>query len=449
MGRNAVYLPVSYSGEDVFALVISRVSSVFFCKNLVYDINGHYLCINVNRCNYGHLKVNKMKKLCYPVLAFFLIMNFGTSCRKQQKEIQAAHIVEISDDDLKNTASRASEIFDSVEFVFLETNEDCLMGRVSKVIVTEDCFILKSAKAVFIFDRQGHFIRKIHHVGRGNGEYIGLDYISLLSDGNLILLDTENKKMLGYNMSDSLLFDIKLPFFPRAVEERGDGMLVFAVAGRDDHIIVWNRQKGEIQRRLLPFNIKYAITIARPLLKYGGDVYFTQEYRPGLFKVEDNGLTWQWYIDAGDRTIQGEDLKPVDFFGATVYAPGPQKARIGGFFESDKVLFFEYQCEEQLGESVYNVFYSKKTGNMIVYNPDKFMDDVSFYSQYYNYMFMTSDNQFVCVFDAGIWTRQVEEYAGKVVELGLEKKYVDILPKISGLSPDDNPVLALFKIKDF
>lgn len=397
-----------------------------------------------------HLKVNKMKKLCYPVLAFFLIMNFGTSCRKQQKKIQAAHIVEISDDDLKNTASRASEIFDSVEFVFLETNEDCLMGRVSKVLVTKDYFILKSAKAVFIFDRQGHFIRKIHHVGRGNGEYIGLNDVSVLSCGTLLLLDTSHKKMLGYTLSDSLLFDIKLPFYPEAVEELRSGLLAFAVSGnKEDRLAIWNIERSKIENSFLPFDIKYAISLSHRMQKYGDIVYYMQEFRPGFYKLDEKGYEWAWYIDAGDRTIQGEDLKPVDFFGATVYAPGPQKARIGGFFESDKVLFFEYQCEEQLGESVYNVFYSKKTGNMIVYNPDKFMDDVSFYSQYYNYMFMTSDNQFVCVFDAGIWTRQVEEYAGKVVELGLEKEYVDILPKISGLSPDDNPVLALFKIKDF
>ena len=395
-----------------------------------------------------HLKVNKMKKLCYPVLAFFLIMNFGTSCRKQQKEIQAAHIVEISDDDLKNTASRASEIFDSVEFVFLETNEDCLMGRVSKVLVTKDYFILKSAKAVFIFDREGTFVRKIYHVGRGHGEYIGLDYISLLSDGNLIFLDTENKKMLGYNMSDSLLFDIKLPFFPRAVEERGDGMLVFAVAGRDDHIIVWNRQKGEIQRRLLPFNIKYAITIARPLLKYGGDVYFTQEYRPGLFKVEDNGLTWQWYIDAGDRTIQEGDLEPVDFFGATVYVPWPKKAVVRDFLESDHILCFTYECEI-ISEDLFYVFYSKKTNNKVVSYSDDYLDDMTLYSDYYRPLAISPENQVVCVFDAGKWLNHLEDIAPKVKELGLEEAYSSLLTQLSNLKPDDNPVLALFKIKVF
>ena len=390
----------------------------------------------------------RMKYRIIAILPFFLIMNFGISCRKQQKEIQAAHIVEISDDDLKNTASRASEIFDSVEFVFLETNDDCLMGRVSKVLVTKDHFILKSAKAVFIFDREGTFVRRIYHVGRGHGEYIGLDYITFLSDGTLLLLDSEHKKMLGYSTSDSLLFDVKLPFFPGAAEELNEDELLFVTSGKDDHLIVWNQQKEAIKHRFMPFDIRYSCTIDRPLLVDNGTVCFTQDYRPGLFKVDKDGIRWQWYIDAGERTIQEGDMQPVNFFGATVYAPKPGKSSVSDFLLSEDILFF--RCQWNIEDPLpYDFFYSRKSGSKLIYKNNSFVDDLSFYSYYHDLISVTPSGEFVCVYDAADWLSQIDGFSSKVKELGLEDAYNALLPKLSGLKPDDNPVLALFRIKDF
>jgi len=389
-----------------------------------------------------------MRKIC-ALLCLALLLVSGVSCRKQPKDIQAAHIVRITDNDFKHTLHRASELYESVDFVFLETNDNCLMGRVSKVLVTEDHFIIKSAKAVFIFDRQGHFVRKIYHVGRGNGEYIGLNDVSLLSDGTVLLLDTSHKKMLGYTLSDSLLFDIKLPFSPEAAEELRSGMIAFAVSGdKEDRIALWDTKQSTIVKRFHPFDIRYAVSIDRRMIKHNNEVYYAQEFRPGLYKLNDDCLTWQWYIDAGNRTIEEKDLQPVDFFGATLYVPGSQKAVVGDFMESDHVLNFSYRCDD-INEIPFDVFYSKSTHEKRISHQEDFIDDMTFFSDYHKLFTITPEGQYVCVYDVGRWIISLEDFRMKAKDLGLEDAYNALLPKLSGLKPDDNPVLALFKIKDF
>lgn len=67
-----------------------------------------------------------------------------------------------------------SNFFNSCKIIPLETNESCLIGQIDQIFVANDeLFILdsRSAKSVFVFTKNGKFIRKIGKLGRGPGEY--------------------------------------------------------------------------------------------------------------------------------------------------------------------------------------------------------------------------------------------------------------------------------------
>ena len=65
------------------------------------------------------------------------------------------------------------DVFDVVGVVPLETTDECLLGYVSKVeVVDGNYYVLDGQrKAVFVFDGQGTFLRRIGIVGHGHGEY--------------------------------------------------------------------------------------------------------------------------------------------------------------------------------------------------------------------------------------------------------------------------------------
>lgn len=103
------------------------------------------------------------------VLIYILLIVLVTSCNK---------IIDISDktlySDLDHYQSIPTErLFSKIEIIPLETNEQSLIQRISKVIEYNSClYILDSRqKAILIFDKTGKFISKIHTVGRAPSEY--------------------------------------------------------------------------------------------------------------------------------------------------------------------------------------------------------------------------------------------------------------------------------------
>ena len=56
-----------------------------------------------------------------------------------------------------------SSFVDSISYILLETNDDCLIGKIRDVILADSIiFVLKQEQdEILLFDRQGHYMRKI------------------------------------------------------------------------------------------------------------------------------------------------------------------------------------------------------------------------------------------------------------------------------------------------
>jgi hypothetical protein len=90
------------------------------------------------------------------------------------------------------------EIFDSYEYVALETTEDNLIGDISAIEVTDSrIYVLdkRMRKACFVFDREGKYIGKIDRMGRGPGEYTYIQDMQV-HDGLVYFLTFPNAVMV-------------------------------------------------------------------------------------------------------------------------------------------------------------------------------------------------------------------------------------------------------------
>jgi hypothetical protein len=113
-----------------------------------------------------------MKKVVY---LFIIILIFA--CEQNNKRIEDSVIVQIN---LENTQNRESIVdfqnrFSINRIIPLETTDVSLLGYVSQIIVSEEgIFILDGIQnAIFRYDMDGNFTKKIHHQGQGPGEYQG------------------------------------------------------------------------------------------------------------------------------------------------------------------------------------------------------------------------------------------------------------------------------------
>lgn len=108
----------------------------------------------------------------------------------------------------KNADSLVKHI-DSCSFIQLETNAQCLIGKIAKTIIHQNrLYILDSrvTNAVYIFDLEGNWISTIARKGNGPSEYIILDdmYIDP-TNATLNLVASANQKIMTFDLEGKRL----------------------------------------------------------------------------------------------------------------------------------------------------------------------------------------------------------------------------------------------------
>lgn len=109
-------------------------------------------------------------------------------------------------------------IMELVGFIKLESKQNCLIGKVEKLIITDNEIIITDksiARAVFVFNLDGTFRTKISQQGRGPQEYLEIsDVFMMNNDSEISILDNLNNRILSFNCFGEFLYSIKnLPWY--------------------------------------------------------------------------------------------------------------------------------------------------------------------------------------------------------------------------------------------
>jgi hypothetical protein len=97
-----------------------------------------------------------------------------------------------------------SEIADSIEYIELKTPEDIVITRIWDVKQIDDCLIIHARLDVYLFHKNGQFIRQIGSRGQGPGEYIVPVNVEIdRKKKEFIISDTQ--KLLFYDLDGNFL----------------------------------------------------------------------------------------------------------------------------------------------------------------------------------------------------------------------------------------------------
>lgn len=127
----------------------------------------------------------------------------------------------------KGEKMKLSDIIDTIEYIPLETNEDCLIGGIDKIIGMGDTVAVlddRIGRALYLFGRDGRFIRKIGRQGEGPQEYVHLfDMAYDRATDRIFLLDTGKNKILVFNSDNEFIKSIDLEdTYTNSIEYLGD-----------------------------------------------------------------------------------------------------------------------------------------------------------------------------------------------------------------------------------
>jgi len=129
-------------------------------------------------------------------ILFYCLIFCLLACNEQVKE-KDINRIRVT---IRNSELKTSEIFTAAIPIRLETKEHSLLQDISKAYLSENYLFIKSGHALFLFNREGSFIRKIEKQGSGPTEYNRLSDFDI-DDINkeIYVLDKGLQKVLVYD----------------------------------------------------------------------------------------------------------------------------------------------------------------------------------------------------------------------------------------------------------
>lgn len=129
-----------------------------------------------------------------------------------------------------------SKFISDVKFIPLETNEDCIIGNISKVLFSKGKYYIldsKSAKQIFVFDSLGKFLTHIGKIGKGPGEFIRPVDFCIDNKANYILIIDADRKIIKADLNGNFILEKSSPVQNRPITNIvSDNGIIYAYTGQ-------------------------------------------------------------------------------------------------------------------------------------------------------------------------------------------------------------------------
>ncbi|MDR1373051.1 MAG: 6-bladed beta-propeller [Dysgonamonadaceae bacterium] len=228
----------------------------------------------------------------------------------------------------ENTVMKYSEIYSDVRFVRLETQDNCLIGRINKIIAVDDKFIIldeHSAKKIFVFDSSGKFLNTVGSNGAGPEEYDEPDDMAYDEHNDELLVWCHNRKtIMKFKLDGTFVKNIKVNYWAasiHAVDKNSCLLYLNNYTQKDgkinDHNILIIDDSGNVVSGLLPYN-KDGIKLSPPsgddFFTFQKELLFSPYYRNRTFKINTDSakISTKYFFDFGKNNIPSSLIYSVD-----------------------------------------------------------------------------------------------------------------------------------------
>jgi hypothetical protein len=159
------------------------------------------------------------------LLGLFDIQSMGQTARKPS--INVDNIFEVNIENLlrNKQAFILSQIASNIEYIKLETNDDCIIGN-GKYFFTDSLIFVSNRDHILKFSPDGRFLQKIGSPGRGPGEIDFIRIMSIVPDKRLIVVQKNSEdKLLYFSFDGTLVKTLNIPMIYN-VKVMNDGKFI-------------------------------------------------------------------------------------------------------------------------------------------------------------------------------------------------------------------------------
>lgn len=377
------------------------------------------------------------------------------SCGKDREKAYSNFAEEvITIDPVKVSAERIkySTLFDSINYLFIPTDSNFLIGKIDKMLVSDDYIFMmdqKIARAVFGINKKSEKILYINKTGRGPGEYGLMTDIAFSSEEKEILIYCKIKgKILHYNLKGEYLFEENIPFKIRKFYPFNNSYVFYCEyyenkklinKGVSPNIFLFNSKETKLNDASAyftpPINQGIVLNSNCQFSFWGDTVSIKPDHCNTVYHVTENGIIPKYFLDFGSYNIDERywnivQQRGIKYKEVNDFVTNSGMCENFWFLESSDYLYFTYL---QNGKR-YDVLYSKKTKNLKqlrFYEND--IDQISLF-----YPKAIYKNKLYCLLKAEEVNKVQKVLPGQLPEKLLE--YIDEF---------GNPIIAEFTLKPF
>lgn len=374
------------------------------------------------------------------IILLFLLIACGSE--KYQAEITLPKL-NIAEAFTQNRFIGLSEFVEKeIEYVPLETSENCLIGASKRVYVSNTYILVFSFRQILLFDRtDGSFIRKIGEFDKGPGGYMATIFsFPFDSNSEKIYARGWERGFVIYNLEGDFLGNTIPP-------EGGASMGVL-----DDSIYVAyiRNISGNQEKRLVVYRKEEIINIYPNDIIAEAPTIFTGAYNGWFYKFGDELRFLEWYTDTIFQVTKYE-LHPKYVLQMEEFAPPYEKQNTFNFirnesenyfrhlkiFESEGYLFYELVYEQRFFQGVYD---KKKMETYINKCSNGFENDVDNFMPL-KFTSISNQGELIGVIEAWVVEQWFKDNPEKVAQLPTHLK------ELESLTENDNPVVMIARLK--
>lgn len=210
---------------------------------------------------------------------------------EEQKTVEKLGLIEKLEDPIETV----DEAFEFVDLIAFSTPDSIKLVSVSKLEIYNSNYVIfdKSSTKVYMFDKNGDFVRGFGQMGEGPEEYQSLRDFAI-SNGSIYLMSNSDRSLVAYDLETGEFQEkININLFGDQIEAVSDDeFLVYTNHNTsiDTMNIFRLNRKGAILQSYFGYNEQLEnmiITISGFLAKSSDQVYFSKPYDE-LIYVYDN-----------------------------------------------------------------------------------------------------------------------------------------------------------------
>jgi hypothetical protein len=335
--------------------------------------------------------------------------------------------------------------FDSAKIVALETKKESVIGSIGRIIVYNGRYFIldRLTNSVFVFGSDGQYINKIHAIGKGPGNYTGLQDFSIDEKKKKILLYSHRPyKLISFDMNLHFSSELKLKELFRNLSWVDDKVIFIGKPSHSDFMVQVNDLDSKTSNEFVESD-KVAATFRTfgsifPYILKSRNAYIAFPYSSVIYSYRKGAIEPAYKIDFGNKNFLesyfDKGLTPQGILAAAT--KNNYGFFITNFKETKNWLLFSY------GKNIV-VLYSKKdktsTAFDYVINDKNCLNFENFFGH------DGADENILAVNDAAEFKTQMQADKESKEVWGKVPQYVKDIDAHTTAS--SNPLITVYKLK--